>query len=73
MASVEQSIDLEVPVKTAYDRWTQFEDFPKFMKGVKEIRQIDDTHLHWKASIGGRAPSSGNNSGSLIRSSSRTR
>jgi len=54
MGSVEQSIDLEVPVKTAYDQWTQFEDFPKFMDGVKEIRQIDDTHLHWKAEIAGR-------------------
>ncbi|MEO9173981.1 MAG: SRPBCC family protein [Gaiellales bacterium] len=53
MGSVEQSIDLEVPVKTAYDQWTQFEEFPRFMKGVKEIRQIDDTHLHWKAEIAG--------------------
>jgi len=53
MGSVEQSIDLDVPVKAAYDQWTQFESFPKFMKGVKEIRQIDDTHLHWKAEIAG--------------------
>jgi uncharacterized membrane protein len=53
LGSVEQSIDLDVPVKTAYDRWTQFEEFPRFMKGIKEIRQIDDTHLHWKAEIGG--------------------
>jgi uncharacterized membrane protein len=53
MGSVEQSIDLEVPVSTAYDRWTQFEEFPAFMKGVKEIRQLDDTHLHWKAEIAG--------------------
>ena len=42
-----------VPVRVAYDQWTQFEDFPKFMKGVQEIRQIDDTHLHWKAEIAG--------------------
>jgi uncharacterized membrane protein len=54
LGSIEQSIDLDVPVKTAYDQWTQFEDFPKFMKGVKEIRQIDDTHLHWKAEIAGQ-------------------
>jgi uncharacterized membrane protein len=53
LGSVEQSIDLDVPVKTAYDRWTQFEEFPRFMKGIKEIRQIDDTHLHWKVEIGG--------------------
>jgi uncharacterized membrane protein len=53
MGSVEQSIDLDVPVTTAYDRWTQFEDFPKFMKGVKDVKQIDDTHLRWKAEIAG--------------------
>ena len=53
VGSIEQSIDLDVPVETAYDQWTQFEEFPKFMRGVKEIRQIDDTHLHWKAEIAG--------------------
>ena len=53
MGSVEQSIDLAVPVSTAYDRWTQFEDFPHFMEGVEEVRQIDDTHLHWKVEIAG--------------------
>ena len=39
---------------TAYNQWTQFEDFPRFMEGVKEVHQIDDHHLHWKAVIGGR-------------------
>jgi uncharacterized membrane protein len=53
MSTVEQSIDLDVPVRTAYDRWTRFEDFPSFMKGIEEVRQIDDTHLHWKAKVGG--------------------
>jgi uncharacterized membrane protein len=53
MGTVEQGIDLDVPVRTAYDRWTQFEDFPQFMKGVQQVRQIDDTHLHWKAEIAG--------------------
>ena len=53
MTSVEEAIDVEVPVRTAYNQWTQFEEFPQFMEGVDEVRQLDDTHLHWKASIGG--------------------
>ena len=51
--TVEQSIDVAVPVRAAYNQWTQFEEFPRFMDGVDEVRQIDDTHLHWKASFGG--------------------
>ena len=54
MASIEKSLDVEVPVRTAYNQWTQFEEFPKFMEGVKEVRQIDDTHLHWRAEIAGK-------------------
>ena len=42
MANIQQSIDVHVPVRTAYDQWTQFEEFPRFMEGVEEIRQIDD-------------------------------
>jgi uncharacterized membrane protein len=53
MATIEQSIDVEVPVETAYNQWTQFEEFPRFMKGVEEVRQLDDTHLHWVAELGG--------------------
>jgi len=53
MPTVEQSIDLDVPVRTAYNQWTQFETFPTFMNGVEEVRQVDDTHLHWVAEIGG--------------------
>jgi uncharacterized membrane protein len=53
MSKVEASIDVNVPVTTAYNQWTQFEDFPKFMKGVKEIRQADDKTLEWHASIAG--------------------
>ena len=53
MSSVEQSIDIDVPVSVAYDQWTQFESFPQFMDGIEEVRQIDDTHLHWRAEIGG--------------------
>ena len=53
MTTIEQSIDLDVPVRAAYDQWTRFEEFPQFMKGVEEIRQIDDRHLHWVAELGG--------------------
>ena len=53
MGEMLREIEVEVPVRTAYDQWTQFEEFPTFMKGVDEVRQLDDTHLHWVASIGG--------------------
>jgi uncharacterized membrane protein len=52
--TVEQSIDVEVPVRTAYDQWTQFEQFPRFMASVEEVKQVDDTHLHWRAVVGGK-------------------
>jgi uncharacterized membrane protein len=55
MSQILESIDVDVPVRTAYDQWTQFETFPKFMEGVEYVRQVDDTHLEWKASIGGIA------------------
>jgi uncharacterized membrane protein len=54
MASVEKHVEVDVPVRTAYNQWTQFEDFPHFMEGVKEVRQLDDTHLHWRAELGGK-------------------
>ena len=53
MATVEESVEVEVPVRTAYDQWTQFEEFPRFMEGVESIKQSDDTHLHWVAEIAG--------------------
>jgi uncharacterized membrane protein len=53
MASVTESVDLEVPVSDAYNQWTQFERFPQFMAGVDAVEQIDDTHLRWTISIGG--------------------
>jgi uncharacterized membrane protein len=53
MSTVEKSIEVNVPVSAAYNQWTQFEDFPKFMEGIEQVTQIDDTHLHWHASIGG--------------------
>jgi uncharacterized membrane protein len=54
MSTIEQSVDVNVPVRTAYNQWTQFEEFPRFMEGVKEVRQLDDKHLHWRANIGGK-------------------
>ena len=54
MSNIEQSIDVAVPVRTAYNQWTQFEEFPRFMEGVEQVRQIDDTHLHWHTKVAGR-------------------
>jgi uncharacterized membrane protein len=54
VATIEQSIEVNVPVTTAYDQWTQFEEFPRFMDGVDSVRQIDDTHLHWVVSHNGQ-------------------
>lgn len=53
-ATVEESIEVNVPVSTAYNQWTQFEAFPQFMNSVHEIRQLDDKHLHWRANVGGK-------------------
>jgi uncharacterized membrane protein len=53
MAQIQQSVDVEVPVSTAYNQWTQFESFPKFMSGVESITQVDDTRLHWVTDIAG--------------------
>ncbi len=53
MATIEESIEVDVPVAVAYNQWTQFEDFPHFMKGVESVTQTDDTHLHWRTKIGG--------------------
>ena len=54
MSQLDKSIDVDVPLSTAYNQWTQFEEFPQFMQGVEEVRQLDDTRLHWVASVGGR-------------------
>ena len=53
MATIEQSMDVEVPIETAYNQWTQFEEFPQFMEGVESVTQLDDTHVRWIADIGG--------------------
>src|SRR3712207_3925287 len=54
MATIERSIEVNVPVRTAYNQWTQFEEFPNFMEGVVEIKQLDDKHLRWRANIAGK-------------------
>jgi uncharacterized membrane protein len=54
MATIHHSIEVRVPVRTAYDQWTQFEEFPRFMEGVIEVEQLDDTHLRWRARIAGK-------------------
>ena len=53
MSTVEQSIEVDVPIRTAYDQWTQFESFPQFMDGVESITQLTDTRTHWVTKIGG--------------------
>ena len=54
MERIEKSIEVRCPVRTVYNQWTQFEEFPKFMSGVKEVRQVDDTHQHWHAEVWGK-------------------
>jgi len=54
MSKIEKSITVDVPVRTAYNQWTQFEEFPRFMEGVAEVRQLDDKRLHWVAEISGK-------------------
>jgi uncharacterized membrane protein len=54
MSTIEKSIDVNVPLRTAYNQWTQFEEFPRFMEGVREVKQLDDRRLHWRAEIGGK-------------------
>ena len=54
MSSVQKSIDVNVPVSTAYNQWTQFEEFPRFMEGVKSVHQLDDKRLHWKTEVAGK-------------------
>jgi carbon monoxide dehydrogenase subunit G len=55
MAHVSESIEVQCPVGEVYNQWTQFEEFPRFMSGIEQVTQTDDTHLHWKANIAGRS------------------
>ena len=51
MERIEKSVEVKAPVNAVYNQWTQFEEFPSFMKHVEEVRQIDDAHLHWRANV----------------------
>lgn len=53
MTEITDSIEVDVPVRTAYDQWTQFESFPHFLSYVESIEQVDDTLTHWKVKVGG--------------------
>ncbi|MFK5689227.1 SRPBCC family protein [Ornithinimicrobium sp. LYQ92] len=53
MSQVTESVDVDVPIKVAYDQWTQFESFPEFMEGVESVTQVTDTRSHWKVEVGG--------------------
>jgi uncharacterized membrane protein len=55
MSTIERSIEVRVPTSTAYDQWTQFEEFPRFMEGVERVEQIDDTTLRWRSRAAGRS------------------
>lgn len=54
MANVQKTIEVPVPIREAYNQWTQFQSFPRFMEGVEEVRQLDDRRLHWRAKVAGR-------------------
>ncbi|HUF53485.1 MAG TPA: SRPBCC family protein [Dehalococcoidia bacterium] len=54
MATIEKSIEVNVPLSTTYNQWTQFEEFPRFMEGVEEVTQLDDNRLSWRANVGGQ-------------------
>jgi len=55
MPKIEDSIEVQAPVRKAYNQWTQFEEFPKFMEGIQSVQQLDDTHVHWVAEIRGES------------------
>ena len=54
MQHVEKTIEVEAPITTVYNQWTQFEEFPRFMEGVESVQQLDDKRLRWRAEIGGK-------------------
>ena len=54
MEKIKKSIEVDAPINTVYNQWTQFEEFPRFMEGVKSVKQLDDKRLHWVAEIGGK-------------------
>ncbi|GAA3387559.1 hypothetical protein GCM10017752_04140 [Streptomyces roseoviridis] len=55
MSMVQETIRVEAPLRAVYDQWTQFEEFPRFMEGVEQVRQLDDRHCHWRTKVAGVA------------------
>jgi uncharacterized membrane protein len=55
MPKVKESVEVQVPVQQAYNQWTQFEEFPRFMEGIRSVQQLDDTHVRWVAEIRGES------------------
>jgi len=53
MSQVTESVDVDVPIRAAYDQWTQFETFPEFMEGVESVTQVSDTRNLWTVEVGG--------------------
>lgn len=54
MENVQKSIEVDVPIGVVYNQWTQFEEFPRFMQGVEEVRQLSPTRIYWRADIFGK-------------------
>jgi uncharacterized membrane protein len=54
MPTVKKSIEVDVPVRVAYDQWTQFEEFPRFMEGIESVQQQDDKRLQWRGKVAGK-------------------
>jgi uncharacterized membrane protein len=69
MAMIEKCIEVDAPVSTVYNQWTQFEDFPKFMEGVANVTQIDEKRLHWVAKVAEKQKSGTRRSPSRYRTS----
>jgi len=53
MSMIQETVEVDVPLRTAYDQWTQFEEFPQFMDGVEQVTRIDERHSHWRTRISG--------------------
>lgn len=53
MSNIKESVDVDVPIRVAYDQWTQFESFPEFMEGVESIKQLSSTTNEWTVEVGG--------------------